>query len=280
MSVTTKIEKVTPRLAEKYLQQNDGNFRKTDIERVRRYSKEMADGKFVLNGSSIVFSSSGRLLDGQHRLKAVVESGVTVQMVVVTGVAEDSAWSMDRGQPRTVAQWLSHLGVKNCNVVAACARLTVAHDRGLWANQSITSGNVTDSETIEAGLAYADAMSDSLTRTVKGLSGSIGTTIAFLGSGKKGKSKSALCTWFFDSLANGENIGDSDPVFHLRSRLLDSATSARKLSPHMVRMLTTLAWNKTVAGESCTASGIRIRASGPCPQKLPEQVEIADDVTQ
>ena len=50
---------------------------------------EMQDGKWRLNGKTICFDSTGRLLNGQHRLSAVVRSGVTLTTVVVRGLDPD-----------------------------------------------------------------------------------------------------------------------------------------------------------------------------------------------
>lgn len=47
---------------------------------------EMQDGKWKLNGKTICFDRTGRLLNGQHRLSAVVRSGVSLTTVVVRGL--------------------------------------------------------------------------------------------------------------------------------------------------------------------------------------------------
>ena len=46
----------------------------------------MRNGLWELNGAAIVIDEFGNLIDGQHRLSAVVESGTTQQFVVVRNV--------------------------------------------------------------------------------------------------------------------------------------------------------------------------------------------------
>lgn len=47
----------------------------------------MKTGRWVLNGETICFDSNGVLRDGHHRLLAIIESGVTIEVLVVRGVA-------------------------------------------------------------------------------------------------------------------------------------------------------------------------------------------------
>lgn len=56
-----------------------------------------------MSPESIIISSNGRLLDGQHRLRAVVESNASVPMRIETGWDESVFSVLDRGAPRTVS---------------------------------------------------------------------------------------------------------------------------------------------------------------------------------
>ena len=126
----TRVESVTPKKAEKYLATGEGkNFRRISERRVKLYAQDMTDGKWALTGESIVFNTAGELIDGQHRLWAVIESGATVQMLVVEGVK--SALHIDSGRPRTMAGWLEHVGYTNANLLAAAlARAMIYNDLG------------------------------------------------------------------------------------------------------------------------------------------------------
>lgn len=104
------IELITPELASKYLEANKAN-RRIRAHKVEMYARDMTAGRWQLNGQGISFSSSGMLLDGQHRLHAIVKSGVSVQMNVVRGLDRTAGATMDIGITRTDLDLASALGV-------------------------------------------------------------------------------------------------------------------------------------------------------------------------
>ena len=93
-----RVENITPYKALLLLESNTRN-RKMRKERVDMYTRDMREGRWRTNGESIVVTESGVLVDGQHRLQAVVNSGITVQMVVST-VPDSEAQYYDIGRGR------------------------------------------------------------------------------------------------------------------------------------------------------------------------------------
>lgn len=90
-------ESVTPTLAASYLAMNKLN-RDRSSGHVRRLADAMLSGAWKENGDTIVFNC-GRLIDGQHRLAAIIESGVTVKMLIVEGVDADAFTTTWRRKP-------------------------------------------------------------------------------------------------------------------------------------------------------------------------------------
>lgn len=82
------IESITPKVAKVYLNTSDQTPRIWKA-RAKRFADDMRKGNWVLVHSGIAFGNDGRLIDGAHRLAAIVESGVTVQMVVTRYVVKD-----------------------------------------------------------------------------------------------------------------------------------------------------------------------------------------------
>jgi hypothetical protein len=68
---------------------NNARHRPIKEKKVAEYMAEMRDGKWRLNGKTICFDWNGRLLNGQHRLSAVIRSGVSLTTVVVRGLDPD-----------------------------------------------------------------------------------------------------------------------------------------------------------------------------------------------
>lgn len=83
-----EVEIISPENAKAYLE-NNAHHRKVKQKKIDAYMKEMQDGKWRLNGKVIIFDKNGRLLNGQHRLAAVVQSGVSLTTVVIRGVEPD-----------------------------------------------------------------------------------------------------------------------------------------------------------------------------------------------
>lgn len=93
---------ITPKLAEELLKLNVANraVRKTNV---REYAAAMKRGEWRRTHQGIGISKTGRLMDGQHRLLAVVEAGVAVEMMVTTGMEDDDFNILDQHSRRSMA---------------------------------------------------------------------------------------------------------------------------------------------------------------------------------
>ena len=94
------IKNITPLLAQTMLDSNTRN-RKMNTNRVKQYTADMRAGRWCANGESIVVTESGILVDGQHRLQAVVNAGITLQFVVAT-IKDEEAHHFDTGRARSI----------------------------------------------------------------------------------------------------------------------------------------------------------------------------------
>lgn len=79
------VEIISPKEAQAYLE-NNAKHRPIKDRKVAEYMAQMVDGRWRLNGKTICFDKDGRLLNGQHRLSAVVRSGVSLTTVVIRGL--------------------------------------------------------------------------------------------------------------------------------------------------------------------------------------------------
>ena len=119
--VTVGIELVTPQFAQEALRHN-GNNRNLSKVRVDLYKKDMKDGNWSLNGESISFYDNGDLKDGQHRLMAIAESGLSQWMVVVRNIPTKVVIA-DRGRSRSTCHILEMAGypsnLRQTNLIGA-----------------------------------------------------------------------------------------------------------------------------------------------------------------
>lgn len=97
----TCVEKITPEIAMEYLSHNVHN-RHIINKRVDEFVRRIQNGEFMLTHQGIAFRDDGVLRDGQHRLLAVVKSGIPVSMQVTRGLPDDAILAVDRGESRTV----------------------------------------------------------------------------------------------------------------------------------------------------------------------------------
>lgn len=102
--INTTITNITPDKANALLKLNTNNFRNIDSHRVKKYSRAMQLGFWEENGEPIQIYEDGTLANGQHRLHAIVESGVTLKnIVIVTGIKR-TVTTFDDGKTRTIVQ--------------------------------------------------------------------------------------------------------------------------------------------------------------------------------
>lgn len=129
MTVQTKIMEVTPALAEKWLLKNTRN-RRPKMAKVAGMVRNMRDGRWTLSESAICFDEAGTLTNGQNRLTAIIESGVTITSLVMTGMPPEAFVNFDSGSSRTPSDVLYVESYKDVNALAAAAKLVMTAKDG------------------------------------------------------------------------------------------------------------------------------------------------------
>jgi hypothetical protein len=125
LDVTVGIWHITPDVARSMLAKNrkNRNLTKRNVGLLR---DAITTGEWYMNGEAIIFSSIGTLLNGQHRLHAIVLSGVGVDVLVVCGVDPESFKTLDSGRARRAGEVLAMDGEKNASQVAAAVQALFA----------------------------------------------------------------------------------------------------------------------------------------------------------
>lgn len=117
---------VTPELATKWLTNNFVN-RTLREDVVNAYARDMVNGRWVYTHQGIAFNDRDELIDGQHRLSAVIVAGMAVRMMVTFGLPSKiegqemtTMDAVDRGATRSVADQLKiQHGMKDGSVIAS-----------------------------------------------------------------------------------------------------------------------------------------------------------------
>ncbi|MFW6869214.1 hypothetical protein ACOACQ_17635 [Nocardioides sp. CPCC 206347] len=248
-SPAVEIVDVTPELAETWLSRNPNN---RNIRRavVDGYARDIEAGRWRLNGETIKFGPRGQLLDGQHRLSAVAQTGVTIPMVVVRDLADDVMATVDTGAKRSYADALKLAGEENTSTLAAVVRRAVMWERGMRTNSGAIRPTALEMDDFlernpgiraSADLASRLASRERLPASVIGL-------CHFLFS----QLDSDAATWFFLRVADGDGIPATDPIAVLRNRVIKLRVSGGRINETEGLALTIRAWNAHRAGESRT----------------------------
>lgn len=96
-----RITNIGPEEAENFLKGNKYN-RKLSQSHVHRLAKAMKEGYWHFTGAPII-RNGDELIDGGHRLRAIIESGLTFPFALIEGVEPDSFRYVDSGKKRNFA---------------------------------------------------------------------------------------------------------------------------------------------------------------------------------
>ena len=132
MQITSKVETVTPEIAEKILEASKEQVKNRHVmdRHVEWLAEQMRSGKWKTNGEPIILDDEGCLLDGQHRLWAVTVAGVSIETMVTRGVDRATFATIDTGATRKAADVLSILGETNVNITASVLGWLHRHEQG------------------------------------------------------------------------------------------------------------------------------------------------------
>lgn len=105
MAMETKVVNITPDMAKEWLEKNMAHNRPVLASTVHAYARQMRAGKWNLTHQGIAFDENGELIDGQHRLRAIIEANIPVQMNVTYNVHRQpgEVFTIDMGRKRTYA---------------------------------------------------------------------------------------------------------------------------------------------------------------------------------
>jgi hypothetical protein len=89
------VETIGPERAEEYLAANRGN-RNIVQAHVAALARDIRNGQWMFNAQPICFARSGRLLNGQHRLSAVLEAEQPIEVLVMRNLPEEAFPTYDK----------------------------------------------------------------------------------------------------------------------------------------------------------------------------------------
>lgn len=259
---------VTQQIAKTLLGQNLHN-RKISNNNLSKVKHALLRGEWKLNGEAIKIAKDGAVLDGQHRLAAVAETGIPIETILITGLDNEVQETMDTGKSRTLADVLALRGYTSTSSLAATlAGIIRSEEYSLRQSVQVSSKEPVSNAQAIARLEAEPDIEQIAIDTKKlgriGLPGRIASILYY----RFAQIDAEDAQFFFDRLYTGESMERGYPILTLRNTLLSSKDGKGEKSASYLMAVTIKAWNKFRAGE--TASIIRFTIGGATPEKFPE----------
>jgi hypothetical protein len=253
-------EAITPEMAERYIGTNDAN-RHLRRDTVIAYARDMTEGRWQLTGQGISFDMQGALVDGQHRMRAIVESQKTITMLVVRGAHPSVIKVLDSGVKRIASDYLGLASVPYRIVLAAVARLSLLFDEDSIGNQHRQVSNAELLDYIDENFAELTRAAERATHyraTIPTTTSVLGTTYFLLR-----RHNIASATEFFESMSTQSLTGAGDPRLLLVRRLTVMRTERTRANQAYTLDLFLRAWNAWRSGERMVIPQINRRPRLP-----------------
>lgn len=156
--ITFNKEIITPEMAERIIEESTRLFNTLSGNKQRRvrqntvdmYAQAMTEGRWKDNGETIKFDAEGRLMDGGHRVRAVIQSGVPIEFLVVRGIDNDVMDTIDIGLKRSLENALQFQSRCYENGAAAIVKAKMQldnHNKNL--GQSNANANLEHTQMVE-----------------------------------------------------------------------------------------------------------------------------------
>lgn len=127
--VRSQVREITPEQAEKLIPAFHAKA-KVSQYLVEAYARDMAEGHWLLNGTSIVLSQDGKVLDGRARLLACARARRSFETLVVEGIDVGSFETIDSVRKRTLADVLTIRRERHGKALAAGLRVIWSYHNG------------------------------------------------------------------------------------------------------------------------------------------------------
>lgn len=258
--------KISPSQAEQYLDIVTKN-RTIRKDHVIHLTKTMLNGEWRLTGEPIRFygklnnnnmpTKGAILLDGQHRLKAFIASEKkSLPFEIIDELPADSFEYMDQGRPRSAGDVLKIAGYKNTNVLSGVARSLYLFDKGgrdgikfYFINSRGGLRRVTNHDILDYVKNNEKPLHLAIKEATKHMA-KISMSLSTHGAAYHLFKKRSLndCEKFFYLLGTGEKLTKTNPIYSLRSILIDhrvSRKNAKRMNIHKrdLMIIMILTWN-------------------------------------
>lgn len=233
---------VTPEMAAQWANANTKN-RPVRNSRVNRFARDMAAGNWTLNGETIKIATDGTIIDGQHRIYACIESGVSFRSFVIAGLPPEVQDTVDAGAARTMADQFGLHGEAHAALLAAITRWAFMWLRGAR-NRARSDVDPTHAEMLalleaEPRLREATEFAEHARHEFRSVRGSVYGLAWLLFHG----SDHLAAEVFLEKVVTGADCPKGHPALAFRHRMFRAVETGERLNQHEQLMYFIMAWN-------------------------------------
>lgn len=239
--VTYSLEVITPEIAEVMLTHNTKN-RKQRPAGLDKYARDMEGDEWVENGDAIRFAVDGTLLDGQHRLTAVVSAGVSITALVVRGLPVSAQKTIDSGFVRPMAEAFEFEGIAHSKTAAAVTRRVLLWQHGQRSN---AGGNYQPSKTEMLDAWRTDPVIRTSADAARQMQGrkQIPASIIGLTWWLFSQVDPDGCAVFWQGLYSGSDLSANNPIHVVRERIIKQNAQPGRVQETVYLAWVIKAWN-------------------------------------
>lgn len=258
---------VTPAMAEWLLVNKNHGNRPVKKGKVAALKRAITAGKYKHTSQGLAVTRNGRLINGQHRLHAIVAAGVPVKLYFVFNERDDAFDVLDNNMTiRGGADTLHVLGHKNVIVLAAAARIVLNIENGVTNNFSIENAEIGPFVDAHPGLAEAPTLARPIISKFKMSTGGAVAAVYYISKSRH----AARLDEFLNSLVNGTNLKPKSPILVLRDGLqtksIDDLVRSTYLRGVAQAASIITAWNLWNAGRSASIHSLKWSSDRPFPK--------------
>lgn len=249
-------ELVTPEIAKKWMEENTEN-RPISQFNVRKYARRMTAGKWKLTHQAVGITDDGRILDGQHRLLAIILSDTPVWLYITRGCDADTFAEIDGQKVRSGSDALAIAGFDEHQNLPGMLKLVRLYDEfrndGWNSQRARLDNDQVIKAAVKAGQPAVDAVD--LAWKVRRLARSgplpAYATAIYLIQRESGIPAADQFKLFWEPYGSGVGLGKGDPRLALKRTVDRNYISVKGAAPEVTRPMLGLmlkAWNAFVAG--------------------------------
>jgi len=265
---------MTPERARLLLKKNHSN-REIRPYHVTRIKRMIYGGRWRFNGQTIKLDWDGNLLDGQHRLQAIVECEIAVPLIVVSGIDKEAFATIDTVQLTRGAGDVMYLcGVKKyAGLVGTAVQWLIRYDRGVIPTLR-ASDNKVENDDIQSVFEVNRGIEDAVARCMDVRKIGSPSMLGFIYYALKRANQEPLAERMVETLYDCTRAHVSDPFFQLRKWLTNEKNP--KSDPVHVLAIMFKACNVAYRGQKIHVLTWRKESQRPEPFPILEAVETSE----